>query len=75
VFVETLIYPVDVWAAWFVSLAAKSRRSVATIVGCGKPGTGNAALPGRVISAPLNPTDCAPSSWRYGLSATDASAV
>src|ERR1700728_4323411 len=60
VFAGTVLYPEDVWPARFVRLAAKSRRSVATTVGCGKPEIGNVALKGRVISAPLNPTDWAP---------------
>src|ERR1700757_770614 len=54
------IYPVNVWRAPFVSFWANSRRSLAMIDGCGKSGMGNGALPGRVISAPLKPADCAP---------------
>src|SRR5271170_6966504 len=60
VLVGTVIYPVDVWPAWFVRLAANSRRSLATTEGCGRSRMGSRAFPGRVISAPLNPTDCAP---------------
>ena len=54
------MYPVDVSARLICEVGRQIAQIGGDDVGCGKPGTGNAALPGRVISAPLNPTDCAP---------------